>query len=242
MTNSTDIINILAPLTPLGAHIVAVFAGVVGLLMIFFGQKLLKTCMFALGFAGGFTFGAVITNKFNGFENIVVTPHIMLIAAVSGGVVVGGFAAFLVTITKICLAVACGVAVSFAVAQSGMTTTNEYVFWAVAAVAFLIMLWAAFKVFDHAVVIVTSLVGSMAVIFSVANFIPSLSFSLAQLLNDPTTVKGCSKNQDCEALLVAWGVLVCLGLYVQFKRLDNCTCGDKQNKERRESEIALLSM
>jgi len=239
-SNSTNIINVLSPLTPLGVHLVAVFAGIVGLMMLFYGSKLLKICMFSLGFGAGFFLSAIACNKLNGFEDMTLTPHTTLIVAVVSGVVVGGVAAFLVTITKVLLALGCGVAVSFAVSQSGLTVSNNYVLWAVLIVAFLIMLWATFKVFDHAVVVVTSLVGSMAVIFSISHFVPSLSFSLAQLFSDPSTVRGCTNNMACEIMLVAWGMLLALGLFIQFKRLDGCVGGDKE-QDRRESEVALLS-
>ena len=44
----------------------------------------------------------------------------------------------------------------------------------------------------------------------------------------------------CEIMLVAWGMLLALGLFIQFKRLDGCGGGDKE-QDRRESEVALLS-
>ena len=230
-------VNVLTALSPLGIHLVAVFSFFVGMVLTFFGQKLLKTCMFAFGFAAGFLFSAVICAKFNTLENVALSQHTVLYIAIVGGGFLGGLAALLVTVTKVVLALGCGVAVAFAVSSAGLSVGGQdYVMWVALVLVFLVVLFVAFKIFDHATVVVTSFVGALAVVSSVAHFIPSVSFSLLRMLSDPSSIQHCSGNQACHGLLVGWVVLFCGGLVVQFKRLDKCG----ESKEKEESEMTLL--
>ena len=231
---STNWINVLAPLTPLGTNIIAVFTFLIGLLLIFLGQKCLKLCAFCIGFGLGFISTALLCTKINlNFENMT-SPQTTLIIAVVGGFIIGGFAAFLVTATKIVLAIGCGVVLAFLINSAGLSVgEHDYVMWIGLGLGFVIMLYIAFKIFDHAVVIVTSLIGALAVLMSVSHFVPELNLSLWQLLNDPSSVNGCATNTVCNGLLIGWGVLSCMGLYVQFRRLDDCSsCSDtKKDKD-----------
>ena len=59
--------DILAPLTPMGVHIVALFAFVVGGTMLFFGQRFLKLCVFCTGFGArhGSAVGVLVASLLN---------------------------------------------------------------------------------------------------------------------------------------------------------------------------------
>ena len=97
-------------------------------------------------------------------------------------------------------------------------------------------------------VIGTSLVGALAIIVSVAHFLPTLNVSLWAMFKDPSLVKGCAQQDawnGCNEILMSWGVLVCLGLFVQFRQLDGCDrCGgsDDSDSNRKESELVYTQL
>ena len=78
--------DILAPLTPMGVHIVALFAFVVGGTMLFFGQRFLKLCVFCTGFGVGFLLFAIAADTLN---ETVWPPHTILLIALVGGSLFG---------------------------------------------------------------------------------------------------------------------------------------------------------
>ena len=82
--------DILAPLTPLGVHIVAVFAFLVGGTMLLFGQRFLKLCVFCTGFGVGFLLFACAADKLNETVSALgFAPHTILLIALVGGSLFG---------------------------------------------------------------------------------------------------------------------------------------------------------
>jgi len=158
----------------------------------------------------------------------------------------------LVTVTKVVIAMGVAIGLAFIANTTGLSADasmdHAYVLWALIIVVFLIALWCAFKIFDHAMVIGTSLVGALAIIVSVAHFLPTLNVSLWAMFKDPSLVKGCAQQDawnGCNEILMSWGVLVCLGLFVQFRQLDGCDrCGgsDDSDSNRKESELVYTQL
>ena len=160
--------------------------------------------------------------------------------------------ALLVTVTKVVIAMGVAIGLAFIANTTGLSADasmdHAYVLWALIIIVFLIALWCAFKIFDHAMVIGTSLVGALSIIVSVAHFLPTLNVSLWAMFKDPSLVKGCAQQDawnGCNEILMSWGVLVCLGLFVQFRQLDGCDrCGgsDDSASNRKESELVYTQL
>lgn len=76
--------NILAPLTPLGRHLLASVGLLVGFFALLVGKKFMRTTLLLIGFSIGFCLSALICHQ-------IAEPNVLLIVSV----VVGGLLGFL---------------------------------------------------------------------------------------------------------------------------------------------------
>ena len=157
------------------------------------------------------------------------------------------------TVTKVVIAMGVAIGLTFIANTTGLSADasmdHAYVLWALIIIVFFIALWCAFKIFDHAMVIGTSLVGALSIIVSVAHFLPTLNVSLWAMFKDPSLVEGCAQQDawnGCNEILMSWGVLVCLGLFVQFRHFDGCyRCGcggGNDDSNKKESELVYTQL
>jgi hypothetical protein len=236
--------DILAPLTPLGIQLVAAFSFFVGLMLLIAGKKMLKMCMFCIGFGVGFILFAAVADKLNvSIAALNMAPQTLLSIGIAGGVLIGSLSAFLVTVTKVIIAIGVAVGLAFISQTMGLSADasidHNYILWILLLIVFFITLWLAFKIFDQAVVVGTTLLGSLCIVVSVAQFIPSLDVSLWAMFKDPSSVQGCSQQDawnGCNELLLTWAVLVLMGFYVQCGG-HGLGCGNQGNHKERKNKI-----
>jgi hypothetical protein len=255
----TEVASLLAPLTPIGRHLLAVFCVLLGLLALFAGKKFLRTTLFVLGFGCGFCFCVLILSRFDGVDNDTT-----LIAASVAGAVVGALGACVGAAARAIIGLGIAGFLTYGFVRIGGVSAigDDTVVWVVVAVCAGLACFVIWKALDAATVVVTSLAGALLVIVSASHFIPAIELEPLEVFGHPSeatctaaavnpaehrgnngTVFGNStfgngtrvqKNSGdaingCMIELICWAVLSSIGLVFQWK-LWECMDGNSGSK------------
>ena len=152
----TEVASLLAPLTPVGRHLLAVFCILLGLLALFAGKKYFRSTLFMLGFGCGFCFAAIVS-RFDGVDDKTT-----LIVASVAGAIGGGLGA--------CVGARQGdhglgncwiPDVWFRADWGCRAIGDDTVIWVVIAICAALSFFVIWKAVDAATVVVTSLGGAL---------------------------------------------------------------------------------
>lgn len=258
----TEVASLLAPLTPVGRHLLAVFCILLGLLALFAGKKYFRSTLFMLGFGCGFCFAAIIVSRFDGVDDKTT-----LIAASVTGAIGGGLGACVGAAAKAIMGAGIAGFLTYGFVRIGGISAigDDTVIWIVIAICAALAFFVIWKAVDAATVVVTSLGGALLVIVSVSHFIPELRLEplevfahpsqaicatspadpAAQQLNGTTpgngTVRGggggdaANGLNSCAVELIAWATLSALGLVCQWK-LWECTDDNRKSGGERQGD------
>ena len=219
-----EVAHVLAPLTPIGRHLLAVFCILLGLLSLFAGKKYFRTTLFILGFGCGFCFGVLLLSRIEDVDNTTT-----LIAASIAGAIIGGLGSCVGAASKFVLGSGIGGFLVYGFVRIGGVSAigNDTLIWVVLIVCLAIALFVIWKAIDAATVLGTSLAGALLVIVSLAHFIPELKLEPLKVFDHPSR-ETCTSSGDhgdlneCLVELVCWGVLTTLGVATQWRMWEFC--------------------
>ena len=179
----TEVVSLLAPLTPIGRHLLAVFCILLGLLALFAGKKYFRTTLFMLGFGCGFCFAAIIVSRFDGVDDKTT-----LIVASVAGAIGGGLGACVGAAAKAIMGLGIAGFLTYGFVRIGGVSAigDDTVIWVVIAICAALSFFVIWKAVDAATVVVTSLGGALLVIVSISHFIPELRLEPLEVFAHPS--------------------------------------------------------
>lgn len=229
-----EITSVLAPLTPLGRHLLSVIGICLGSFALLFGKKCLKITLFLIGFCTGFCIAALICHRAN------AEPNVLLIVSAIVGILLGLLSACVASLGKIVVASSAGFLVTLSFTKAGVFSvlepSTDYVVWLILVAFILICIWITSKFYDIAVVIVTSVGGSLLVVVSIIHFIPDYNFNAIAILSNPTEMPACN-TAECIGAFVLWSMLSLLGMFVQWRLFDT---DEEDEEEEEEKELEMV--
>lgn len=180
----TEVASLLAPLTPVGQHLLAVFCVLLGLLALFAGKKYFRTTLFILGFGCGFCFSVLILSRFDdGVDN-----NTTLIAASVMGAIVGALGSCVGAAARVIMGLGIAGFLTYGFVRIGGVSAigDDTTIWVVITVCAALASFIIWKALEAATVIVTSLAGALLVIVSVSHFIPDLKLEPLEVFGNPS--------------------------------------------------------
>ena len=216
-------------LEPLGEDVVVCVAGVmllVGLLLVYYGKKMLKFVLFLSGFAIGSIGVAILIESVDGKASKIT---ILVISAICG-LLGGSLCVCALTMGKGALVIGLALSIVITLVNTGIISAigSNTVLWVVLGLVICAFLLLAYKVWVLVLVLATSSGGALICCASVL-FLVRAPVHILQSIENPSNI--ICDSPACAFATVGWFLLTITGIFVQLKLL-------KKSKEERHFEIA----
>ena len=221
----------LGVLEPLGEEVttfIAIGMIFVGLVLTYYGRKMLKAVLFICGFAVGSILILVLTTNISNVDKLTV-----LILAGVVGIISGSLCVCALNMGKATLAGGLAFTLIIGVVNTGVISAigSNVFLWSLLAIVLLGALFFAYKAWEVMLVLATAVCGGFVVCICIT-FLANEPVNIIGSFVSPKTVL-CSRP-SCTFSTVGWVLLTLSGSLVQFKAL-------KKTSQENELEDAIIA-
>ena len=207
----------LGLLEPLGEDVVvgiAVCMIFVGLLLIYYGKKILKAVLFLSGFVIGSIAMAVLIGS---IDEKADKTTVLVVSAICG-LLGGGLCVCALTMGKGALAIGLALGLIIMLVNTGIISaigSNTFL-WVLLAIVVCGVLFLAYKTWEALLVVATASGGALIICFS-ALFLAEVPVHILRSIEDPRNI--LCQRASCAFSVVGWFLLTLTGIFVQLKLL-----------------------
>ena len=213
--NSIESLGVFSPLGHTVTAALTVVMLLLGFLLCFVGRKYIKFSLFVFGFCVGafLVVWAAEAIPDIGAETVLIVAGIC-------GIILGSLCLCVLRVGQAAIVGGGAFTLGIGIVNSGIATTigSNIVLWIILIVALLMLLYLAYKVWETAIVVATSVSGALLIVVC-ACFLLGVPVNIVKAVTAPSSI--LCPNFSCAGFTIAWFLLSLFGFVVQIQMSKN---------------------
>ena len=208
---SIESLGIFSPLGHAVTAAVTIVMLLVGFLLCFVGRKYIKFSLFVFGFCVG---AFLVVWAAEAIPDIA--DETVLIVAGIFGIILGSLCLCVLRVGQAAIVGGGAFTLGIGIVNSGIATTigSNIILWIILIVALLMLLYLAYKVWQTAIVVATSISGALLIVVC-ACFLLGVPVNIIKAVTAPSSI--LCPNFSCAGFTIAWFLLSLFGFAVQTR-------------------------